>query len=372
MSDPNSPAPTRKSRILGALLGVHAGDSLGATVEFAAWEDIQHDHPHGVRDIVGGGHFDWPAGHATDDTDLTRAVLLAYRDVAQRSQNQSSTGGSKTGPGIVLLAARYMADWYDGRDWPDRVKGQRPRDVGGATATGISKFKRSGDPRTSGAGEGRAGNGSLMRCIPTALFQGDADKAFAESTAISAVTHDDFHCTISCAAYNAMVRALVEGKGPEEAWRAGKAAVQRAVAVAEGEETAARKVKMSRAAKKVEAAIDAGKQLVTVKDLAENGPRRAANATKAIPFKASGHVLESLTLAVAAMFDPRSVEEVLVDVVRFGQDTDTNGAIAGGLLGARDGVDAIPLRWREKLQFGKEFEEVAEYLLSQESEEKGN
>jgi ADP-ribosylglycohydrolase len=366
-----SSTPTRKSRILGALLGVHAGDSLGATVEFAAWEDIKHDYPHGVRDIVGGGPFDWPAGHATDDTDLTRAVLLAYRDVEQYKRAQSSSSSSetkelKTGTDIVLLAARYMADWYDGR-WPDRVKGQRPRDVGGATATGISKFKRTGDPQSSGAGEGRAGNGSLMRCIPTALFQDDAERAFVEPFEISAVTHDDLHCTISCAVYNAMVRALVEGKAVEEAWQEGKDAVERAVARAEGEETAARKVKMSRAARKVEAAIDAGKELVTVKDLAENGPRGAANATTTMPFKASGHVLESLVLAVAAMFDPRPLEDVLVDVVRFGQDTDTNGAIAGGLLGARDGVNAIPLRWREKLQFGTEFEEVAEYLLSQES-----
>ena len=35
-------------------------------------------YPDGLRDIVGGGPFCWPAGHATDDTDLTRAVLLAY------------------------------------------------------------------------------------------------------------------------------------------------------------------------------------------------------------------------------------------------------------------------------------------------------
>ena len=353
----DSPATTRHERILGALLGVHAGDSLGATVEFAAWEDIRDDHPRGVRDIVGGGPFNWPPGHATDDTDLTRAVLLAYRDVEKVKRSQSPKS-----PDVVKLAAQYMVDWYDGR-WPDRERGQMPIDVGGATATGISRFKRTNDPRTSGAGEGRAGNGSLMRCIPTALFQSDADKAFTESLEISAVTHDDFHCTIACAAYNAMVRALVDGESPDKAWQAGKDAVAQAASLAAAEPTAARKVKMERAAGKVEAAIDAGKSLVRVQDLAQNGPKRAANATKALPFKASGYVLESLTLAVAALLDPRPLEDVLVDVVRFGQDADTNGAIAGGLLGARDGVNAIPLRWRETLQFADEFTEVAEHLL---------
>ncbi|KAK4233985.1 ADP-ribosylglycohydrolase-domain-containing protein [Achaetomium macrosporum] len=359
----NPAAPTRRDRVLGALLGVHAGDSLGATVEFEPWETIQRQYPQAVRDIIGGGHFGWDAGDATDDTDLTRAVLLAYRDVKKSKPTTTQT----TSDDVIRLAAQHMLDWYDGRNWPRRVRGDTPRDVGGATATGLSKFKRTADPRRSGAGEGRAGNGSLMRCIPTALFQPDGERMLVESMGISAVTHDDFHCTLACAAYNAMVRALVVGRSVEEALVEGKRAVERAKVVAMALEEA-KNGKIERAAQKVEEAIDAGKDKVRVRDLAENGPERAANAREVLPFKGSGYVLESLTLAVAAMMDPRPLEEVLVDVVRFGQDADTNGAIAGGLLGARDGVEAIPLRWRETLQFGSEFKVLVDYLL----EESGN
>lgn len=359
---------TRRDRILGALLGVHAGDALGATVEFEPWENVQLLFPDGVREVVGGGPFGWTPGHATDDTDLTRAVLLAYRDAEHMRRSQTQTG--RGAPDVVQLAAQYMADWYDGR-WPGRVRGQLPRDAGGATATGIRNFKRTADPRTSGAGEGRAGNGSLMRCVPTALFQPDAVLALAESMAISAVTHDDPHCTIACAAYNATVRALLDGLTPEEAWQAGRDTAERAASSSALESTSrVSGVGMARAARKIQAAFDAGKSLVQVRDLALNGPRQAANATTALPFKASGYVVESLTLAVAALLDPRPLEEVLVDVVRFGRDADTNGAIAGGLLGARDGVDAIPLRWREKLQFAGEFIEVVDDLLS--AQESGN
>ncbi|KAK4112721.1 ADP-ribosylglycohydrolase [Canariomyces notabilis] len=355
---------TRRDRILGALLGVHAGDALGATVEFETWESIQITHPHGVRDIVGGGHFGWPAGHATDDTDLTRAVLLAYRDAEQARRSQSSSSSSPS-VDIVQLAAQYMVDWYDGRNWPGRVPGQIPRDVGGATGVGIRRFKQTGDLRTSGAGQGRAGNGSLMRCIPTALFQPDPGLADTESIAISAITHDDVHCTLACAAYNAVVRALIEGKTQGEAWQAGRDAVQRAAASCEATATAGGvgMDKITAAARKVEAAFDAGKELVQVADLAARGPKAATNGAKALPNKASGYVLESLTIALAALLDPRPLEEVLVDVVRVGRDTDTNAAIAGGLLGARDGVEGIPLRWREKLQFAEEFEEVVEFML---------
>ncbi|KAH6612843.1 ADP-ribosylation/Crystallin J1 [Chaetomium sp. MPI-SDFR-AT-0129] len=389
-----SSTPTRRDRILGALLGVHAGDSLGATVEFASWEDIRTDYPQGVRDIVGGGPFNWPVGHATDDTDLTRAVLLAYRDVAKHSQSNSpstsstsdsSKQGEEATPDITLLAAVHMLSWYTGHNWPDRSPNTRPIDVGGATATGLSRFQRTGDPRSSGAGQGSAGNGSLMRCIPTALFQTDRAKVIRESVEISGVTHDDLCCVVACAVYNVMVGVLVQEEGGtvEGAWRAGKGAVEEAVAFiigggvgrkgeGKGPGPVARQAMVESAGRKVDEALDAGRYMVRVQDLAEKGPKRAANVTKAIPFGATGYVLESLVLAVAALFDPRPLEEVLVDVVRFGGDTDTNGAIAGGMLGARDGAEAIPLRWREVLQFGGEFTEVAEYLLSAQEKERGD
>lgn len=45
-------------------------------MEFSSWASIRDRYPDGVTEIVGGGPFCWPPGHATDDTDLTRAALL--------------------------------------------------------------------------------------------------------------------------------------------------------------------------------------------------------------------------------------------------------------------------------------------------------
>ncbi|KAK3323122.1 ADP-ribosylglycohydrolase-domain-containing protein [Cercophora scortea] len=341
MSTP--PPSTRQERILGALLGVHAGDSLGATVEFLPWSAIQRSRPMGVRDIIGGGSLGWAAGQATDDTDLTRAVLLAYRDV-EKARRDSPTAPT---PDVVTIAADYMVSWMTGHEWPGRKPNSRPRDIGGATAAGLRKYRVTKDARKAGAGEGRAGNGSLMRCIPTALF-GEPEKLAEESAAISAVTHDDQVCVGACVAYNAMARALVDGRTAEEAYQAGmEVELQLASAGA---------------VEKVREAI-AGGRLISIADVATKGPKEAANASKVLRLQASGYVLESLSLAVAAMLDPRPMEEVLIDVVRFGNDADTNGAIAGGLLGARDGVEAIPLRWRRKLQFREEFEEVVKFML---------
>ena len=70
---------------------------------------------------------------------------------------------------------------------------------------------------------------------------------------------------------------------------------------------------------------------------------------------AAGWVLTALKIAVAALVDQRPAAEVLLDVVRLGGDADTNGAIAGGILGARDGLDAWPTRWTDVLEYREEL-----------------
>jgi ADP-ribosylglycohydrolase len=273
-----------------------------------------------VTEIVGGGPFGWPPGHATDDTDLTRAVLLAYL---------------APGDDVVRTAADHMLAWLRG-DWPDRTPGSPPVDIGGATARGLAAHERSGDPRRAGAGRDSAGNGSLMRCLPTALAVADRQRRVRESMEISAITHDDPRCTVACAAYNEVAAALLGGAAPDDAVRAGEA-------------TAA-----DLGGAEVLDAFGYGRQL---------DPHRAATTGDTGRVGGAGYVLDSLSLAVAAVLDPRPLPEVLVDVVRLGMDADTNAAIAGGLLGVRDGAAAIPARWVARLQFAAEFTAAADRLV---------
>lgn len=309
-------------RIEGALLGVHAGDALGATVEFSPFSQIRDEYPEGVREIVGGGPFNWPPGHATDDTDLTRAVLLAYL---------------QPGEDVVRTAAGHMLDWLNGR-WPGREPGRAPRDIGGATLTGLSTFQRTQDPDTSGRGVGQAGNGSLMRCIPTALAVRDRATRIRESMRISAITHADPRCTVACAAYNEIVAGLLVG------------------VPSKGSVESGRRTALELGSPEVAQAIEKGTRLEPAA-MAQTGPA-------ALRDNGAGYVLDSLTLAVAAVIDPRPLPDVLVDIVRLGYDTDTNAAIAGGLLGARDGAKALPAQWVSKLQFGAEFRAAAQSLTA--------
>jgi ADP-ribosylglycohydrolase len=178
-----------------------------------------------------------------------------------------------------------------------------------------------------------------MRCIPTALAVTDQRRRIRESMDISAITHDDPRCTVACAAYNEIAAALLAGAAPDTAVTAGQA-----VAARLGQHV-------------VVEAIGYGRQLRPAM-LAVTGQTFLAD-------DAAGFVLDSLSLAVAAVLDARPLVDVLVDIVRVGNDTDTNAAIAGGLLGVRDGASAIPTAWLSLLQFADEFITAADTLRSQ-------
>ena len=288
-----------ESGITGGLLGVAAGDALGATVEFMSPSEIRHRF--GVhREITGGGAFDWLPGEGTDDTDLTWAVLSAYLD----------------GPYTLQRVAGNMAAWFD----------SNPRDVGGATSQALSRLERTGDPRKSGnTGEFSCGNGSLMRCIPTALARPDDATRRRELAEISAITHAHVRCVDSCIAYGEIVNSLLEG-----------ASVADALA-------AARSLDLDPV---VRGALDVDQDL-DVKSL-----------------RTGGYVIDSLACSVWAIQQDGSFEDVLVDLVNRGNDADTTGAIAGGLLGVLRGVDAIPSRWRRKLEYHDRLKASVPALLA--------
>jgi ADP-ribosylglycohydrolase len=231
-------------------------------------------------------------GDANEGTDLTRAVLLGYLD---------------PGTDVVRAAAGRMLAWF------------------------------SSDPHASGLGQGPAGNGSLMRCLPTALAVSDSGRRIRESMELSALTHSDPRCTGACAAYNEIVATLVSGQS----------AIQ---AVAVGLSTA-----NACGGPPVVQALRRG----TTMSLPDGVADQEAGRSSGHDDGTGGEVLHSLSLAVAAVLDPRPLEEVLVDVVRVSGDSDTDAAISGGLLGARDGAAQIPQRWVVKLRFAAEFTAAA-------------
>ncbi|MBM3946870.1 MAG: ADP-ribosylglycohydrolase family protein, partial [SAR202 cluster bacterium] len=78
---------------------------------------------------------------------------------------------------------------------------------------------------------------------------------------------------------------------------------------------------------------------------------------------AMGYTFKAMQAGLWAVKQPGTLEETLVRVVSAGGDTDTNGAVAGALLGARFGEAVIPARWTECIGNRPSLERLAERLL---------
>jgi ADP-ribosyl-[dinitrogen reductase] hydrolase len=66
-------------------------------------------------------------------------------------------------------------------------------------------------------------------------------------------------------------------------------------------------------------------------------------------FRTAGFVRVAFRLAFWHLVHTTSWRDALIDVASRGGDADTNAAITGALLGARDGLCAIPRAWLDRV-----------------------
>jgi ADP-ribosylglycohydrolase len=71
---------------------------------------------------------------------------------------------------------------------------------------------------------------------------------------------------------------------------------------------------------------------------------------------------EALSIALYCCLLGHDFEETVLRAVNHSGDSDSTGAIAGNIMGALLGLDAIPLRWREGVELGIEIVAVADDL----------
>jgi ADP-ribosyl-[dinitrogen reductase] hydrolase len=304
-----------KDRAAGALMGLAVGDALGTTYEFRTLE--QPDYPTlatgPATDVVGGGPFDLTPGQVTDDTQL--AVCIARSLVEQRGFDPAD------------IAARYVA-------WVERAF-----DVGSQTIGAIDKL-RAGVPYSSAGlevwrdrGRRPAGNGSLMRTAPIAVAFASSPKLVENAIVESMITHADPRCALACGVFDAAIAALIRG---DEMMPAARAALQEGTGLLQAAwSDPTDREHLERGA--VELASDLDASLA-----AEPGVYRPGLHLH----DTQGFVRVAFRLAFWHANHTKTYRESVIDVASRGGDADTNGAIVGALVGARDGMVAIPEAWR--------------------------
>lgn len=297
-----------EDRFYGALLGLACGDALGTTVEFSPRGSFAK-----VTGMTGGGPFHLKPGQWTDDTSM--ALCLAESFAEKRAFDP------------VDQMTRYLNWWQ----WGYLSSTGTCFDIGNTVRTALSKFQSSGDPFSGDSTYESAGNGSLMRLAPVAMF-GFSNPATITKLAgdSSRTTHGAAEAIESCQLLALIIYGCLMG---------------------EEKHTLLDKIEFTFYQPKVNA-LSKGSFL----------------AKKYEEIKGTGYCIDSLEAALWCFFNTNSYKEAVLSAVNLGDDADTTGAIAGQLAGAFYGSKAIPMEWREVIAMREDIEAIALQLYSHSAE----
>lgn len=306
-----------RDRLLGGLYGALIGDAVGTSYEFKKPEHIpdfdliEMIPPEGFKKSWSG----YPYGIWSDDGSQQLCLLEYYTE-----QKPGDVWYSKWAEKLVQWDSGHL--WWNGDSF----------DSGIQTMEAIQAIKWGKNPLEAATNAfHRNGNGSLMRCLPTALWQHkqmEYNDLVNESINISRITHPHNYSTYLCAAYNIVADQLLLG-----------ADFFSSIDVAFH-------LMGQRAADGV---LDGG-DLSCVQHYQKE-------------LQGSGFVVDCFWTAEASVRTSTTYEETIKKAIAFGHDTDTTAIVAGGWAGILHGYSGIPQRWIDQLK-GKELvEPLAQKLL---------
>ena len=286
-----------QARYQGCLTGLAVGDAVGTTVEFRPPGTFER-----VSDMVGGGPFGLQPGQWTDDTSM--ALCLAESLVTCGGFNASDQ---------MNLFVRWWREGY-------LSSTGSCFDIGNATADALGRYQQSGQALAGSTDPQTAGNGSLMRLAPVAMFFAtDPEQAIRLCGESSRTTHGTRTCIDACRYFGGLIVGALRGVPKDELLSERYCPVpglwERVPLCAEIDEIAAGSFKRRRPPEIV----------------------------------GSGYVVKSLEAALWAFHRSETFGDGCLKAVNLGNDADTTAAIYGQIAGAFYGMDGIPSGWREKL-----------------------
>ncbi len=306
---------------LDGMMGLVVGDALGCPVQFMSREEIA-DRPQGpVTGMEGYGTYDMPEGTWTDDSSMALAALDSILELGKVD--------------LTDIMKRFV-EWYERGEYTPFGESF---DIGNTCSLAIDRFEKEHDITSCGGrGERSNGNGSLMRIMPACLYAYDRglspEDAVGTVHDVSSLTHAHQRSKIACGLYYFCVKSVLDGDGLPE--------------------------------KRLQDGLDLGftfygRDIACRVELAHYGRLRNLEEFKTVPvsgIRSSGYVVDSLEAAIWCLITTESFRECLLKAVNLGDDTDTIGAIAGGLAALYYGYDSIPEEWITVIQRRDMIEEM--------------
>lgn len=285
-------------RILGGLFGVACGDALGGTLEFMPAAEIKSKYGY-LTDIIGGGVWNLAPGEVTDDTAMTIAVA---EGILENPENP------------IEAIGKNFINWND----------SNPKDIGNIIRLALGEYKRCNDWTKAAyfahmaTGMMSAGNGSLMRCLPVALYYTDAEKMLDITARQSLLTHYDQKAADACGFYNKLIFSYLNN-APKD----------------------------------------------IIREIVKDYPKyKGIFGLPMEELKPTGYVFDTLVCALWCFVNTAFFEDAVCQAANLGGDADTIAAIAGGIAGVYYGYSAIPDRWKDKILVKEKLTSIAERIFS--------
>lgn len=310
-------------KVYDGIIGLATGDALGVPVEFRSRQELAENPVVSMREY--GTHHQ-PAGTWSDDTSLTLALMDSM--IEENGINPADMMERFSG---WLMYGDYTATG-------------EVFDVGSATRSAIMNYGHGTDPlKCGGISEYENGNGSLMRILPVAYYleaQPDATTEFRMETVhkISSLTHRHPVSLIGCGLCTGVALKLLSRE--ESLYASVEQGLKETFACYE---------------------------LMGWEDLHAYARLENLAEFSELPeteIRSGGYVVDTLEAALWCLLNSTSYGECVLKAVNLGNDTDTVGAVAGGLAGMYYGAGEIPDEWLNTLKKREYIESICEKFLA--------
>ncbi|WP_125718076.1 ADP-ribosylglycohydrolase family protein [Flavobacterium ustbae] len=293
-----------KNSIESGLFGLAIGDALGVPVEFKS-RDYLKENP--VTEMFGFGTHHQPLGTWSDDSSL--AFCLA----------ESLSKGFDLND-----IAENFVKWYSSDLWTPHGK---VFDIGIATRHAILNISKGHEPDLCGGfSEQDNGNGSLMRILPLVFYlqnEKDIVVIYQKVKQVSSITHAHFRSIFACFIYVIYCLEILKNKDKFNAYKDMQHIISKFL-----ENKSFNPLEIQ---------------------LFDKVLKNDISQYEESEIQSSGYVLHSLEASIWCFLNSDSYQETVLKAVNLGEDTDTTGAIVGGLAGIYYGLDNIPQKWIENL-----------------------
>lgn len=311
--------------VKAGIFGVCIGDALGVPVEFRSREQLKRSP---VTTMRAFGTHRQPIGTWSDDSSL----MLCLADSLCKGYD------------LEDIALKFL-QWYNAEIWTPHGS---VFDIGIATSQAIHRISK-GTPPTlcGGTSEFDNGNGSLMRILPLLFYIKDfpIEQRFDIVKDVSSITHGHIRSVLACFIYLEFALEILKEKDKWEAFKA----MQETVREFLDNNPICSQNEMDKFHRILE--LKVGEY-----DLAP------LHILKEEEISSSGYVLHSLEASLWCFLNSESYSEAVLKAVNLGEDTDTTGAITGGIAGIYYGFENIPEEWIAELVRKEDIENLCSKL----------